>query len=133
MKQLIIILLASILSIGTIAAQQSGREAVARQAQYFVGLFQLQEQQAETFKSAFYAYTKQMRTVQTRYQHERPAEGTVLSDEEVEQRILDNFAMSRDILEVREQYYHEFRKVLTPSQIQAIFENEKTRRTQIQK
>ena len=61
----------------------------------------------------------------------QPPTGTEPTDEQIEQRILDNFAQSRAILDVREQYYKEFRKILTPKQINKIFEDEKARRSQI--
>jgi CRISPR/Cas system CSM-associated protein Csm2 small subunit len=74
-----------------------------------------------------------MRAVHDLYHQPRPAEGTTLTDEQVEKRILDNFAQSRAILDVREQYYNEFRKILTPTQINRIFEDEKARRAQIKR
>ncbi len=74
-----------------------------------------------------------MRAIHDQYRHERTAEGTTLTDEQIEQRILDNFAQSRAILDAREQYYKEFRKFLTPSQINQIFEDEKARRAQMRR
>ena len=56
-----------------------------------------------------------------------------MTDEQVEKRILDNFAQSRAILDVREEYYKEFRKILTPSQINQIYEDEKARRAQMRR
>ena len=74
-----------------------------------------------------------MRAIHDQYRHERTAEGSTLTDEQVEKRILDNFAQSRAILDVREHYYKEFRKILTPTQVNQIFEDEKARRAQMKR
>ena len=74
-----------------------------------------------------------MRAIHDQYRQEKTAEGSTLTDEQIEQRILDNFAQSRAILDAREQYYKEFRKILTPTQINRIFEDEKARRAQMRR
>ena len=45
-----------------------------------------------------------------------------LTDEEVESNILAGFARERRVIDVREQYYREFRKILTPTQIQDVYD-----------
>lgn len=47
------------------------------------------------------------------------------TDAEVEQVIKARFAQSRKILDVREKYYNEFRKFLSPKQIQKMYNMEK--------
>lgn len=47
------------------------------------------------------------------------------TDAEVEQAIKARFAQSRKILDVREKYYNEFRKFLSPKQIQKMYNMEK--------
>lgn len=54
----------------------------------------------------------------------QPPKGGEWTDEEIEQRILQRFAMSRAIIEVREKYYHEFRKLMTPRQIEQLYDME---------
>lgn len=46
-----------------------------------------------------------------------PATKPVLTDAEIEKQIKDQFAQSRKILDIREKYYNEFRKILSPKQI----------------
>ena len=49
----------------------------------------------------------------------------VPTDAEIEKEIKDQFAQSRKILDVREKYYNEFRKILSPKQIMKIYQTEK--------
>jgi len=113
--------------------RQQGMQYIAQQISQYVTLFSLNEQQAQQFDALYKAYNKKMRAVHDLYQKEPMADGATPSEEQVEQRILDNFAQSRAILDVREQYYKQFRQILTPSQINRIFEDEKARRAQIRK
>ena len=112
--------------------RQQGKQYIAQQISQYVSLFSLNEQQAQQFDALYKAYNKKMRAVHDLYQKEQVA-GATLTEEQVEQRILDNFAQSRAILDVRELYYKQFRHILTPSQINKIFEDEKARRAQIRK
>lgn len=48
-----------------------------------------------------------------------------LTDAEVEQSIKNRFAHSRKMLDVREKYYTEFRKMLTPKQVLKIYQLER--------
>lgn len=49
----------------------------------------------------------------------------VPTDAEVEQAIKERFAQSRKMLDIREKYYNEFRKFLSPKQIQKMYNLEK--------
>ena len=50
---------------------------------------------------------------------------STLTDAEVEQVIKARFAQSRKMLDIREKYYNEFRKFLSPKQIQKMYNMEK--------
>ena len=115
------------------ANRQQAMQRIEQQVQHYTAAFSLNEAQAQQFGALYKEYSKKMHAIHVLYRHERPAEGVTLSDEDVEMRILDNFAQSRAILDVREQYYKEFRKFLTPSQINQIFEDEKARRALMQR
>jgi Spy/CpxP family protein refolding chaperone len=136
---MLFIMMALMLTLGTVSAQQpngqnqDGRQRIEQQIRHYTAVFALDEAQAQQFGALYKAYNKKMRAVHDLYHQPRPAEGTALTDEQVEKRILDNFAQSRAILDVREQYYAEFRKVLTPTQINTIFEDEKARRAQMRR
>ncbi len=90
---------------------------------------QLDEATAEQFTKIYAEYHEAMRKVRTQYRFEQPKQGEVkegeerptLSDEQIEKNILNRFAMSRAILDIREQYYPRFREVLTPRQIEQLY------------
>lgn len=137
MRKMIIIAMTMLMAISLNAQQPANRQQamqrIEQQVRHYSEVFELNEEQAQQFATLYKAYNKQMRAIYDQYRHERTAEGTTLTDEQIEQRILDNFAQSRAILNVREQYYQEFRKFLTPSQINQIFEDEKARRAQMRR
>ena len=118
---------------GPAGNRQQAMQRIEQQVRHYSEVFELNEVQAQQFGTLYKAYNKQMRAIHDQYRHERTAEGTTLTDEQIEQLILDNFAQSRAILDVREQYYQEFRKFLTASQINQIFEDEKARRAQMRR
>lgn len=136
-QTILFVVLAVMLTAGNVYAQRpsgdrSNRKGrVEQQSRHYAEVFALSEEQAGQFDALYKAYNRKLRAIHVLYHKDRPAEGTVLSDEEVEQRILDHFAMSRAILDVREEYYKLFRTVLTPKQIKTIFDDEKARRAQI--
>ena len=143
MRKMIIIAMTMLMAINLHAQQAGGNgqtgnrqqamQRIEQQVRHYSEVFELNEEQAQQFGTLYKAYNKQMRAIHDQYRHERTAEGSTLTDEQIEQRILDNFAQSRAILDVREQYYQEFRKFLTPSQINQIFEDEKARRAQMRR
>ncbi|MBR4706056.1 MAG: hypothetical protein IKP02_10800 [Paludibacteraceae bacterium] len=143
MRKMIIIAMTMLMAINLHAQQAGGNgqtgnrqqamQRIEQQVRHYSEVFELNEEQAQQFGTLYKAYNKQMRAIHDQYRHERTAEGTTLTDEQIEQRILDNFAQSRAILDVREQYYQEFRKFLTASQINQIFEDEKARRAQMRR
>ncbi len=55
----------------------------------------------------------------------RPVPKPLPTDAEVEAAIKARFAQSRKMLDIREQYYNEFRKFLSPKQIQKMYNMEK--------
>ena len=118
---------------GAAGNRKQAMQRIEQQVRHYSEVFELNEEQAQQFGTLYKAYNKQMRAIHDQYRHERTAEGSTLTDEQIEQRILDNFAQSRAILDAREQYYKEFRKILTPSQINQIFEDEKARRAQMRR
>ena len=137
MRKMIIIAMTLLMAISLHAQQTANRQQamqrIEQQVRHYSEVFALNEEQAQQFGTLYKAYNKQMRAIHDQYRHNKPAEGTTLTDEQIEQRILDNFAQSRAILDVREQYYKEFRKILAPTQINQIYEDEKARRALMQR
>lgn len=136
---MLLVMMALLLTLGTVYAQQpnakgqNGKERLEQQVRQYIAAFSLNEAQAQQFDALYKEYSKKLHAIHVLYRHERPAEGTTLTDEEVEKRIQDNFAQSRAILDVREEYYKSFRKILTPTQINQIYEDEKARRAQMKR
>lgn len=136
MKKLFSLVLVLFVTVSMFSQQQSerqGKERIEMQVRQYITSFSLNETDAEQFSALYKAYCKELYGILRQYQKERPQEGQPLTDEQIEKRILDNFAQSRAILDVREKYYKEFRTLLSPSQINTIFEDEKLRRSQIRK
>ncbi|MBR3565561.1 MAG: hypothetical protein IKN91_04415 [Paludibacteraceae bacterium] len=139
MKRSVIFLFYVLIGFGIISAQsqpaqrseqQGNNERALQMANHYVQKFALNEDEAEQFIEIYIEYNKKLHAVSVLYRHESPKEGA-MSDADIEERILNNFAQSRAILYVREKYYKEFRSVLTPSQINMIFEDEKARRAKL--
>ena len=63
----------------------------------------------------------------------KPQPKSVLTDVEMEQQIKGRFAHSRKILDVREKYYDEFRKILSPKQIMKIYRTEQNNANKLNK
>lgn len=114
-------------------SRQQAMQRIEQQVQLYAATFALNEEQTLQFSALYKAYNKKMRAIHDRYRREPTPAKSTLTDEQIEQRILDNFAQSRAILDTREQYYKEFREFLTPSQINQIFEDEKSRRAKMKK
>lgn len=102
---------------------------VEEQCTKLISLLELDKAAAEQFVPTFKQYREEM--MQLFKQHrptrpQRPHEGEApqLSDTEVEARILGRFAMSRAIVDVREKYYHLFRRFMSPHQILKLYEME---------
>lgn len=94
----------------------------------------LDDATAAKFAPVYKSYMEEMRA--TRAMNPRKPAGNktsadkqtpkpVPTDAEVEQAIKARFAQSRKMLDIREKYYNEFRKFLTPKQIQKMYNMEK--------
>lgn len=134
MKRFIIIL-SALLLVGYVSAQSAdserakGKERVAQQVRHYIALFSLSEEDAQAFSDLYKEYTKKMYAIHVLYkQDDDNDDNGPLTDEQIERQLLNNFAQSRAILDVREQFYRKFRKVLTPSQVNTILEDERARR-----
>lgn len=105
-----------------------------------VEALKLDKATAEQFTKIYAEYHEAMRKVRSQFRFEQPKrsetqnneEHPSLSDEQVEKNILNRFAMSRAILDIREQYYPRFREVLTPRQIEQLYRLEQRQGERIQ-
>ena len=108
----------------------------AMQCEQIVQTLMLDDATAAKFTPIYEQYMTEMRatrnhpspkkqTKPTTEEAAKPAVKKVPTDSEVEQSIKNQFAQSRKMLDVREKYYNEFRKILSPKQIQRIYQIEK--------
>ena len=138
MKRISIVVLTLMLSIGLMAETDLSKEQkkTARQQQLieltngYIQAFSLDEAKAATFRQVYADYNKQMSALKRLYAVPKAEEPT---EEALENEILGRFSRQRAIIDLRLEYYHKLRKVLSPSQIQQIYDDEKSRKEKIQK
>ena len=89
----------------------------------------LDDKKTARFKEVYKKYTRELNDLWKKNKPEKPkvklGEDKVrptLSDAEVDKMMRTRFAISRKMLDIREKYYNEFRKFLSPKQVQKIFD-----------
>lgn len=132
MKRLIIIatLLASILSISPAMAQKDEAKRFEHKAEQMSQILQLDDATTARFQAIYDQYRQEMREARHAHARIRPqkskgAPPARLTDEQVKKNIENSFALSQSILDIRKKYYKEYLKILTPRQIERLYELEK--------
>ena len=100
-------------------------QMVNMQANKIIGDLGLDDKTSAKFKDVYAKYLKEMNDLRKEYMPKRPEAGkkpSMPSDAEVDKMMRDRFKQSRKILDVREKYYDEFRKFLSPKQVQKVYE-----------
>lgn len=105
----------------------------AMQCNQLVKGLALDDETAAKFTPVYTKYMEEMRATRTmtsQKERTKPAADQSLpkpvpTDAEVEEAIKARFAQSRKMLDIREKYYEEFRKFLSPKQIQKMYTMEK--------
>lgn len=142
-KYLVMLFVACVMSTQVMNAQNEGQKRGRKrmtleqmtdfQANKIVQDLGLDDATAARFTDVYKKYMKEMDAVRTKNFPKKPkGESDVKpeggqprpapTDAEVEKRIKENFAQSRKMLDIREKYYDEFRKFLSPKQIQKIYD-----------
>src|SRR5574344_1202769 len=105
------------------AKQRVSREQFARvQAQNIAKHLKLDDATSAKFIETFENYRTDLRNLKSNTV--RPKKGQQLTAGQVEQNIKARFAHSRQILDLRENYYDKYRKFLSPRQIQRVYDME---------
>ncbi len=140
MKRIVCIAMVLTMALASLTAQNmkkgkapNGKERIQLQTNHYIELFGLDKDKAADFTRIYRDYSKKMHAIHTSFRSERPKEGEQLTEEQIEQQLLNNFAQSKAILDAREKYYKEFRAILLPSQIQTIYKDEKNRMNAMRK
>lgn len=108
------------------------QEILCRQ---MVDVLELDDETAAKFMPVYRAYLEELRACRgpkIRLENRKLGERKELTNEEVEKKILDSFNQMRKILDVKEKYYQEFRKILLPKQIQNIYNRERMNGARLQ-
>lgn len=103
--------------------RQFNREQMQEmQCNQIVNALALDDAETAKFKPVYAKYMEEMRSTRNVKPRAPRSEQT---DAEVEQAIKERFAQSRKMLDIREKYYKEFRKFLSPKQIQKMYNMER--------
>lgn len=112
----------------------SQEEVIQMQTNHMIKALMLDDATAAKFSPVYEKYLKELR--ECRMMNHKPrvkkdagqtrdAKESVMTDAEIEQAIKDQFTQSRKMLDIRESYYNEFRKILAPKQIWRIYQMER--------
>lgn len=107
----------------------SAEQMVQMQSTRIANELMLDDANAAKFKDIYQSYQKDLQAVRQKFhpkkqeQSEKPQmkERKELTDQEVEERILNQMKEQKEMLNVKENYYAKFRKVLSPKQIQKVY------------
>lgn len=137
MRKYLMMMLTLVLSISIMAQNEPSnankkaerQQALTEQTNQYIANFALKGDKAEQFCTLYQKYNKALMEVMKQNKTQKIANPT---EEQLEVEILARFSRQRAILDVRQQYYYQFRALLLPSDIQQIYEDEKERKEQIQ-
>jgi len=99
----------------------SREEMVERMSRRMAEEMELDDATTEKFVPVYSAFKNEVHEALA----SAPRAGKDASDAEIEAAIKAKFDVSRKVLDIREAYYDEFRKFLTPKQIQKIYNSER--------
>ena len=100
-----------------------------KQAAKIVTDLGLDDKTAAKFTEVYQKYMKELDDVRKEFPlygvkgMKAKAQASIPTDEEVDKMMRDRFKQSRKMLELREKYYDEFRKFLSPKQVQKVYDH----------
>ena len=111
----------------------SMEQIVDIQSNKIIGELGLDDKTAAKFKDVYKKYMTEMDALRKEYMPKRedmkPGERKapqVPTDAEVDKMMRNRFEQARKMLDIREKYYEEFRKFLSPKQVQKIYDQSET-------
>lgn len=107
--------------------EEHAKQCLEHRTKKYIEEFQLDDKSAARFTDLFQAYNKDMFEIHKAHfperqprpelkEGEKPAEAPQLSEEEIEKFTVMHFAMERELIDLNERYFKDFREVLKPSQ-----------------
>lgn len=101
-------------------AQPSQRQKMIHMAAVRIAeIIQVPESEKDAFISLYQNYKKESAVIMSAVQQQSGD-----AEKDTEAKILSDFEKSSKLLELRKRYYHEFRRILSPSQIQKMYDAE---------
>lgn len=108
----------------------TAEELMQRKAEHMASTLMLDEKSEAKFVMLYAQYLKELKECRERYREEAPRPEREklreprepLTDAEIEKRIENRFNRQRQMLDIREKYYKDFKKMLTPKQLLKVFE-----------
>ena len=98
------------------------------QANKIIGDLGLDDKTAAKFKDVYKKYIKEMDDLRKEYMPKKPdfkpgedKTPPMPTDADVDKMMRDRFKQSRKMLDIREKYYDEFRKFLSPKQVEKVY------------
>lgn len=139
MKRNVILMLVALFSLSMVAQNKptkaemkaAEKQQMEQLTQRYVTDFALQGEAAEKFGKIYADYNKKLREVNRLYKTPKVKRDQPMTEDEQEALILARFDRQRAILNMREFYYKKLRTVLTPSQVQKIYDDEKARKEEL--
>ena len=114
-------------------------QMVDMQAGKIVNDLGLDDKTAAKFTDVYRKYMMDMEKVRKEYLPVRPkvkpeaGKPHMPTDADVDKMMRDRFKQSRKMLDIREKYYDEFRKFLSPKQVQKVYDNGQMNRGKFRK
>ncbi|MBQ8443408.1 MAG: DUF3826 domain-containing protein [Bacteroides sp.] len=115
-------------------------QMVDMQSNKIVGELGLDDKTAVKFKDVYKKYMTEMDDLRKKDMPKKPEvkpeDGKVPpmpTDAEVDKMMRERFAQGRKMLDIREKYYDEFRKFLSPKQVQKVFDQDQMKKGKFHK
>jgi len=140
-KYLVMMVVAVLMGTQVMNAQDNGEQGKKRarkrmtmeqmvdmQANKIIGELGLDDKTAAKFTDVYKKYMTEMNELRKKDMPKpgvKPQDGKVApvpTDAEVDKMMRERFAQGRKMLDIREKYYDEFRKFLSPKQVQKVYE-----------
>lgn len=95
-------------------------ERVIKEASIYVDDLKLQGEDAEKFTMLYLDYRRKIHKAMEKNKTPFKGSASTLTDQQNDKNIRARFASSKEILDIREQYYPKFLKVMTPTQYERL-------------
>lgn len=110
--------------------QPNKEQMLKKKCKEIIKALSLDNSQAELFTQTYTNYSNEAREIKKKYKKTMTQKGEnnqmkALTDEEVEQNILNSFKEDKELLALKEKYYTQYRKFLSPQEIQKLYMVEK--------